>query len=99
MLHFIDQGTLIRLRHRQVAMSRYKAYFDLIRYSLNPKDEMLNDVAKMDWEGFFQFADEQGILGLTVERRISLAEFLVITVLCISRTIIETGRGEEMPLP
>jgi hypothetical protein len=55
-------------------MSRYKAYFDLIRYSLNPKDEMLKDVAKMDWEGFFQFADEQGILGLTADGRRLMAD-------------------------
>ena len=45
-------------------MSRYKSYLEFIRYSLNPKDEFLMDVAKMDWEGFFQFANEQGILGV-----------------------------------
>lgn len=45
-------------------MSRYKSYLEFIRYSLNPKDELLMDVAKMDWEGFFQFANEQGILGV-----------------------------------
>ena len=46
----------------------------MIRYSLNPKDEMLKDVAKMDWEGFFQFADEQGILGLTADGRRLMAD-------------------------
>lgn len=45
-------------------MSRYKSYLEFIRYSLNPKDEFLMDVAKMDWEGFLQFANEQGILGV-----------------------------------
>ena len=45
-------------------MSRYKSYLEFIRYSLNPKDEFLKDVAKMDWEGFLQFANEQGILGV-----------------------------------
>lgn len=45
-------------------MSRYKSYLEFIRYSLNPKDELLKDVAKMDWEGFLQFANEQGILGV-----------------------------------
>ena len=45
-------------------MSRYKSYLEFIRYSLNPKDEFLKDVAKMDWEGFFRFANEQGILGV-----------------------------------
>ncbi len=45
-------------------MSRYKSYLEFIRYSLNPKDEFLKDVAKMDWEGYFQFANEQGILGV-----------------------------------
>ena len=45
-------------------MSRYKSYLEFIRYSFNPKDEFLKDVAKMDWEGFLQFANEQGILGV-----------------------------------
>ena len=45
-------------------MIRYKPYLEFIRYSLNPKDELLQDVAKIDWEGFFQFAEEQGILGV-----------------------------------
>ena len=45
-------------------MSRYKSYLEFIRYSLNPKDEFLKDVAKMDWEGYFQFANEQGIQGV-----------------------------------
>lgn len=41
-----------------------KLSLEFIRYSLNPKDELPKDVAKMDWEGFFQFAGEQGILGV-----------------------------------
>lgn len=28
-------------------------YLEFIRYSLNPKDEMPEDMARMDWEGFF----------------------------------------------
>ena len=36
---------------------------------LNPKGERPKDVATMDWEGFFQFADEQGILGLMADDR------------------------------
>ena len=48
-------------------MSRYKSYLEFIRYSLNPKDELLMDVAKIDWEGFFQFANEQGILGVAFQ--------------------------------
>ena len=42
----------------------YKQYLEFIRYALNPKGEMPEGVAKMDWEGFFQFADEQGIVGV-----------------------------------
>ena len=45
-------------------MIRYKPYLEFIRYSLNLKDELPKDVAKIDWEGFFQFAEEQGILGV-----------------------------------
>lgn len=41
-----------------------KLFLEFICYSLNPKDELLKDVTKMDWEGFFQFAEEQGILGV-----------------------------------
>ena len=48
---------------------KYKTYFEFIRYALNPKRDMPKDVAKMDWEGFFQFADEQGILGLMFDGR------------------------------
>ena len=47
----------------------YKLYLEFIRYALNPKGEMPRDVAAMDWEGFFQFADEQGILGLMFDGR------------------------------
>lgn len=47
----------------------YKPYLEFIRYVLNPKGERPKDVAKMDWEGFFQFADEQGILGLMFDGR------------------------------
>ena len=47
----------------------YKPYLEFIRYALNPKGERPKDVAEMDWEGFFQFADEQGILGLMFDGR------------------------------
>ena len=50
-------------------MSRNDLYFEFIRYALNPKRDMPKDVVKMDWEGFFQFADEQGILGLMDDGR------------------------------
>jgi hypothetical protein len=36
---------------------------------------------------------------VTTKRRISRAEFLVITVLYVCRAIVQTGRGEEMPIP
>ena len=51
-----------------------KQYLEFIRYSLNPKGERPKDVAKMDWEGFFQFADEQGILALVVDGRRQIAD-------------------------
>ena len=38
----------------------YKPYLEFIRYSLNPKDELLKDGAEMDWEEMFRFASEQG---------------------------------------
>lgn len=41
---------------------------------LNPKGERPKDVAEMDWEGFFQFADEQGILGLMYDGRWKMYE-------------------------
>ena len=50
-------------------MNKIDSYFEFIRYVLNPKGERPKDVAKMDWEGFFQFADEQGILGLMFDGR------------------------------
>ena len=50
-------------------MSKYKTYLDFVRYSLNPKDGKLEDVAEMDWEGFFLFAEEQGILGMMYDGR------------------------------
>ena len=50
-------------------MNKIDSYFEVIRYALNPKGDMPKDVAKMDWEGFFQFADEQGILGLMYDGR------------------------------
>ena len=50
-------------------MNKIDSYFEFIRYALNPKGDMPKDVAKMDWEGFFQFADEQGILGLMYDGR------------------------------
>ena len=52
----------------------YKPYLEFIRYVLNPKRDMPKDVAKMDWEGFFQFADEQGILGLMFDGRRKMEE-------------------------
>ena len=48
-------------------MGRYKSYLNFIRYALDPKGGMPEDVAKMDWEGLFQFADEQGILGVVFQ--------------------------------
>ena len=72
-------GDLFLTKRKEV--SRYKTYFDLIRYSLNLKDEMLKDVAKMDWEGFFRFADEQGILGLTADGRRLMADGAGLTTL------------------
>ena len=50
-------------------MGRYKSYLNFIRYALDPKGGMPEDVAKMDWEGLFQFADEQGILGVMFDGR------------------------------
>ena len=50
-------------------MNKIDSYFEFIRYALNPKGDMPKDVAKMDWEGFFQFEDEQGILGLMYDGR------------------------------
>ena len=48
-------------------MSRNDPYLEFIRYALNPKDGIPKNLAKMDWEGFFQFADEQGILGVVFQ--------------------------------
>lgn len=50
-------------------MSKYKTYLEFVRYSLNPKDGKLEDEAEMDWEGFFLFAEEQGILGMMYDGR------------------------------
>jgi hypothetical protein len=55
-------------------MSRYKLYLAFIRYALNPKEGIPKDLAIMDWEGFFQFADEQGILGLMEDGRRKMEE-------------------------
>ena len=55
-------------------MNKIDSYFEFIRYALNPKGNMPKDVAKMDWEGFFQFADEQGILGLMADGRRMMAD-------------------------
>ena len=43
---------------------QHNLYLEFIRYSLNPKDEILKDGAEMDWEEMFRFASEQGILGI-----------------------------------
>ena len=55
-------------------MSTYKTYLEFIRYALNPKGERPKDVAKMDWDGFFQFADEQAILGMMYDGRKQMAD-------------------------
>jgi len=57
-----------------VNMSTYKTYLEFIRYALNPKGERPKDVAKMDWDGFFQFADEQAILGMMYDGRKQMAD-------------------------
>jgi len=41
--------------------------FEFIRYSLDPEAEMLKGMGKIDWEKMFQFADEQGILGIVFQ--------------------------------
>ena len=51
----------------QYFFMNYKQCLELIRYSLNPKDEMVKDVKSIDWEEMLRFADEQGILGLMYE--------------------------------
>ena len=53
----------------QYFFMNYNPYVEFIRYSLNPKDEILKDLGKMDWEEMLRFADEQGILGLMYEGR------------------------------
>ena len=55
-------------------VSRNKPYLEFIRYSLNPKDELLKNVAKIDWEGFFQFACDQAIAGVVFEGVKKLSE-------------------------
>ena len=55
-------------------MNTYKTYLEFIRYALNPKGERPKDVAKMDWDGFFQFADEQAILGMMYDGRKQMAD-------------------------
>ena len=55
-------------------MIAFRPYLEFIRYSLNPKDEMVKDGAVMDWEEMFRFADEQGILGLMYEGRRRMEE-------------------------
>ena len=44
-----------------------KMIFEVIRYSLDPEAEMPKDLDRIDWEEMFQFADEQGILGVMYE--------------------------------
>jgi hypothetical protein len=61
-------------RKLKVNMSTYKTYLEFIRYALNPKGERPKDVAKMDWDGFFQFADEQAILGMMYDGRKQMAD-------------------------
>jgi hypothetical protein len=61
-------------RKLKVNMSTYKTYLEFIRYALNPKGERPKDVAKMDWDGFFQFADEQAILGTMYDGRKQMAD-------------------------
>ena len=41
--------------------------FEFIRYSLDPEAEMPKGMGKIDWEKMFQFADEQGILGVVFQ--------------------------------
>ena len=41
--------------------------FEFIRYSLDPEAEMPKGMGKIDWEKMFQFADEQGILGIVFQ--------------------------------
>ena len=61
-------------RKLKVNMNTYKTYLEFIRYALNPKGERPKDVAKMDWDGFFQFADEQAILGMMYDGRKQMAD-------------------------
>ena len=44
-----------------------KAYFEFVRYSLDAKAEMPKGVADMNWQGLFQFAKKQAILGVVFE--------------------------------
>ena len=41
--------------------------FEFIRYSLDPEAEIPKGMGKIDWEEMFQFADEQGILGVVFQ--------------------------------
>ena len=44
-----------------------KAYFEFVRYSLDAKAEMPKGLADMNWQGLFQFAKKQAILGVVFE--------------------------------
>ena len=48
--------------------------FEFIRYSLDPEAEMPKGMGKIDWEEMFQFADEQGILGVMYDGRRKMEE-------------------------
>ena len=55
-------------------MSTYKPYLEFVRYSLNPEAQLAMDPVNIDWESLFQFADEQGILGLMYDGRRKMEE-------------------------
>lgn len=47
--------------------SQLTQYLEFIRYSLNPDGQPIPDVKKLDWNGLYQFANEQAIAGVLFE--------------------------------
>ncbi len=48
-------------------LSRYKRYFDFLRYSLNPTADAPTTLEGMDWQALYRFGEEQALLGVLCE--------------------------------
>lgn len=69
-----------------------KAYFDFLRFSLDPAAPLPENLGQMDWRGLFRFAKEQALLGVMFEGVKKLPQGTITDFVVLSKWLMVANR-------